>query len=247
MNRLPHRLRRPPRRGQTIVIVALAMLTLVALVGLAVDGGSALLQRRNMQNGADAAALAAAQMMQASMAVSCGDNNGGAIACHPTYTIFNSTLLARVNELLQQNRGGELGPATYSKTVEYHIPDPSGGSGYVSADAYAAQDLVPAGADGVRVTATINNPTTFAHALNIDFIPVSAQAATRLYPTSAPPVTPGPSTLPIFALPPRCGRQDAALVQRALQSLPLLGQYRSPLRRADYHAAAVIGRQQSQI
>jgi hypothetical protein len=197
MNRLLYLLRRPARPGQTIVIVALAMLVLIALVGLAVDGGSALLQRRNMQNAADAGALGAAQMMQANMAVSCGDNNGLSIACHPTYTIFNSTLLARVNQLLQRNRGGELGPATYGKTVEYHVVNPAGGSGYVPADSYAPQDLVPAWADGVRVTATINNPTTLAHAINVDFIPVQAAAATRLYATSAPPVTPGPSTLPI--------------------------------------------------
>ena len=45
---------RDARKGQTVVIVALGLVALVALVALGVDGGSTLLQRRNMQNGADA-------------------------------------------------------------------------------------------------------------------------------------------------------------------------------------------------
>ncbi|HEX6607475.1 MAG TPA: pilus assembly protein TadG-related protein, partial [Chloroflexia bacterium] len=52
-------------KGQTVVIVALCALALLAFVGLAVDGGSTLLQRRTMQNGADAGALAAVQAMTA--------------------------------------------------------------------------------------------------------------------------------------------------------------------------------------
>jgi Flp pilus assembly protein TadG len=52
------RLRR--QRGQTIVISALAFLLLIAAVGLAIDFGGATNVRRNDQNAADAAALAAA-------------------------------------------------------------------------------------------------------------------------------------------------------------------------------------------
>ena len=50
-------------KGQTAVMVAMAMILLIAFVGLAVDGGSMFANRRNAQNSADAAALAGAQVM----------------------------------------------------------------------------------------------------------------------------------------------------------------------------------------
>ncbi len=49
--------------GQAMVIIALASLALIAFAGLAIDGGSAYTQRRNAQNAADAAALAATTEM----------------------------------------------------------------------------------------------------------------------------------------------------------------------------------------
>src|SRR5947209_1065616 len=55
---LPHK-----KRGQTTVLIAFAMVALVALVGLAVDGGSTYAQRRNAQNSADAVAIAAGRQM----------------------------------------------------------------------------------------------------------------------------------------------------------------------------------------
>lgn len=46
-------------RGQIIVLFALALVALIAMVGLVLDGGSAFAQRRSEQNAADLAALAA--------------------------------------------------------------------------------------------------------------------------------------------------------------------------------------------
>jgi hypothetical protein len=50
-------------RAQSIVIIALSMLALIAIIGLAIDGGSMYGQRRKAQNGADGAALAATRLM----------------------------------------------------------------------------------------------------------------------------------------------------------------------------------------
>src|SRR5260221_3885032 len=47
-------------RGQILAIFALAMVTIVAMTGLVLDGGFTFVQRRDQQNVADAAALAAA-------------------------------------------------------------------------------------------------------------------------------------------------------------------------------------------
>ena len=55
--------RRRKVRGQAAVIIALCSLTLLAIVGLAVDGGAMFVDRRAAQNASDAAALAAARTM----------------------------------------------------------------------------------------------------------------------------------------------------------------------------------------
>lgn len=50
-------------RGQSIVLIALMLIGLVAIAGLVFDGGTAYAQRRRMQNAADAAAMAGAHQL----------------------------------------------------------------------------------------------------------------------------------------------------------------------------------------
>lgn len=49
--------------GQSIVIVALAMVAMLALAGLAIDGGNLFLQRRRAQNAADAGSLGGTRVL----------------------------------------------------------------------------------------------------------------------------------------------------------------------------------------
>jgi Flp pilus assembly protein TadG len=51
---------RPKEHGQALIVVVLAIVALAGMAGLVVDGGNAFLDRRNAQNAADSAALAAA-------------------------------------------------------------------------------------------------------------------------------------------------------------------------------------------
>ncbi|MDP1546525.1 MAG: pilus assembly protein TadG-related protein, partial [Anaerolineales bacterium] len=51
---------RKTERGQALILITLAMIGLIALTGLTVDGGMAYSDRRNAQNAADSAAFAAA-------------------------------------------------------------------------------------------------------------------------------------------------------------------------------------------
>ena len=46
--------------GQSLIIVALIMVALIAMLAFALDGGNTYFQRRNAQNAADAAAIAGA-------------------------------------------------------------------------------------------------------------------------------------------------------------------------------------------
>ena len=50
--------KRQHERGQALVIIVAAMIGLIGMVGLAVDGGMAFSDRRHAQNAADTAALA---------------------------------------------------------------------------------------------------------------------------------------------------------------------------------------------
>src|SRR5205823_5381541 len=54
--------RREP--AQVIVLFAIALIAMLAMVGVAVDGGTLYVQRRTAQNAADAAALAGARALQ---------------------------------------------------------------------------------------------------------------------------------------------------------------------------------------
>src|ERR1700694_3540978 len=51
--------------GQAVVLVAVAVLVLTAILALALDGGGIYLDRRQMQNAADSAALAGAELLMA--------------------------------------------------------------------------------------------------------------------------------------------------------------------------------------
>src|SRR5512141_2701217 len=64
---LPHSMRRTlmngsnrKERGQALVLIVFAIVGLIGLTGLAIDGGNAYSDRRHAQNAADTAALAAA-------------------------------------------------------------------------------------------------------------------------------------------------------------------------------------------
>jgi Flp pilus assembly protein TadG len=59
-SRRPTRRRARDERGQVLVVFALALIAIVAMTGLVLDGGSTFVQRREQQNVADAAVVAAA-------------------------------------------------------------------------------------------------------------------------------------------------------------------------------------------
>jgi hypothetical protein len=194
-------------KGQTMALVGilLALGVLVGLVAIAFDGGSALLQRRVMQNSAQAGALAGGDLMTNNLAASCNP-----APCHPSYLITNQQLLDQVNALANANHQGTVGATSsdYTTVLEYHYmagqvpsgngcPEPGHSQGYCPPPQNPIYPFVPDFVDGLRVTTSINNPTTFARAIPnpLNNLQVGAKAAVRLYP-SCPPDTPGGYTLP---------------------------------------------------
>src|SRR5918996_1648236 len=73
LRRVVRQFRAQPERGATAVLAGVLMVGLVGFTGLAVDGGGTYAKNQELQNGADAAALAAAQ--------ECAENES---ACNPS-------------------------------------------------------------------------------------------------------------------------------------------------------------------
>ena len=180
-----------------VFALLLGLGVIIGLLAIAFDGGSSLLQRRTMQNGAESGAMGGINLMGQwpNLAISCRPT-----PCHPTYLLTNGALRTRVEGLVSANRGGVVGNPTYSTLIEYHYmaghqPDvatcPAGARrtlGYCPAPTNAPNQPIPEFVDGLAVTALVNNPTTFARAMpqSQSSVKVSAIAAARLFPTCRP-------------------------------------------------------------
>ena len=201
---------RTKENGQTMMIVGvlLGAGVLIGLVAIAFDGGSALLQRRTMQNAAEAGAMAGMNLLAEEVFGSCNP-----APCRPVYIeLTNNEVWDRVEQFAGANRGGTVGQATYSVTLEYHImpeaPSCSGNAGGCYQAAPDDTNPVPDFVDGVRVTSVVDNPTTFAKAIPnpLSEIQVGAKAAARMYPTCRPESREGP-TLPFTRFRPALERE----------------------------------------
>jgi len=85
MNRnIARRQKREP--GQVLVIFALALVAIVAMTGLVIDGGATFVQRREMQNVADAAAMSAAYGFAMTNSTSAGTSAAQSTATSNGYT-----------------------------------------------------------------------------------------------------------------------------------------------------------------
>jgi Flp pilus assembly protein TadG len=106
--------------GQAVVLVAVAVLVLTAILALALDGGSIYLDKRQLQNAADSAALAGAELL---------------MAVPPSYAnIHNQALLNLLQNLPGTTRAGTVCSASCpsQKTI-----GPPGGNGVGTLDLQA--------------------------------------------------------------------------------------------------------------
>jgi len=83
------------RRGAILIWIALFMLVLIGFVGLATDTGLVVLSANELQNGADASALAAAQLLRA-------NQNAARTAA---VNVANANMAANSNVVLSPNNG----------------------------------------------------------------------------------------------------------------------------------------------
>lgn len=148
--------------GQSIVLLALGAVALIAMVGLAFDGANAFAQRRRMQNAADAASLAGSQVL--------------ALATDTSYSTEQKILTA-INTYAANNGA--------PNSVTGYFLDSSGAQTGIFIGGNGA---VPSNATGVRVTAQVNFPTFFLGVINERFGTVGSVSAAQTGVAGAPTV-----------------------------------------------------------
>jgi hypothetical protein len=146
------------QRGQIIVLFGIVLTVVVLMVGVVIDGGYGMAQRRESQNAADFAALAGARI----------------IAEHINGDLTNGTdrnVQAAIAQSLDDN-----GSAPIAFGVDggaYYVDNNGGQVGYVG------QGVIPSNAVGVRVTATKSWRPFFLGIAGISTWSASASATAR--------------------------------------------------------------------
>jgi Flp pilus assembly protein TadG len=150
--------RAPGARGQAIVVMALAISVIVGTVGMAVDGGYALVQRRSAQNTADFAAMAGARIV----AIWIADN---------TTDGTDTNVRAAIDAAISANGGTAMSYGTLTSPV--YVSSTGSVLGYVGSGS------IPSFSVGIRVTTTRTWAPYFLRAVGITSWAASAGATAR--------------------------------------------------------------------
>jgi Flp pilus assembly protein TadG len=146
-------------RGQALIVMVFAVIALLVVIGLAIDGGMMFLERRRMQNGGDAAALAGTRLLAKAI---CG---GGA---------DDATIATEVNRYAEKNgvpdTDGQAGNGVNGNVVADYVDADQVVLGRVGSGA------IPHGATGISATVEISRATYFVSLLGIDTAGASADA-----------------------------------------------------------------------
>lgn len=145
------RSRKMKERGQALILIALAMVGMVAMVGLAVDGSAKFSDQRHAQNAADTAAIAAA--LAKVNALAAGQSNTPA-TCPPSSGLPSAVCTALLNAGRTRATSNGYDGNVASNTVSVYSPPINGP---YTGDAKYVQ---------VVITSIVN--TTFARVIGIN-------------------------------------------------------------------------------
>ena len=170
-------------RGAVIPLVALALVALIIMTAIAVDGGNARQNRRYAQSAADAGALAGAKALDGGIAVpsNCAAADIRCIAAYYTFQSAGTTVGATMPTLLSCNAAPgtnqtcshyELGSGTNKKTVEVTSPYSFGGAVCTGVSPDPCKQYV-------RVVTTWNSPNAFGKVANISLFGISGKATAQ--------------------------------------------------------------------
>lgn len=145
--------RRTNERGAVLVMVSLSLASMLAVMGLVIDGSHVFAERRQMQNAADAAAMAGARAYEEMTAGQESTIRTAAVAA----AVANGADAATVNCRLVDEVLVDVGAC------------PTLNTGLAATIKLAAA--------GVRVTVSATKPTTFMKVVGIDDFSANASAA----------------------------------------------------------------------
>ncbi len=159
--------RRREQDGQVIILVALALIALIAIAGLAIDGGRLFTLRRQVQNASDASAMAAARILSQKI-VTCGD---GSVSDDNEIAI-EMVKLARLNGFAYD---------APNVTIAGWYTDYSGAR-IESAQLTGYGFQIPTGATGFHVSLTVTETTTFMRVVGQPSISAHAETQVQIGP-----------------------------------------------------------------
>jgi hypothetical protein len=142
-------------RGQALVIMALGMIVLLIVVGVAVDGGTVFMERRHAQNAADAAALSGTRMLARAVC-----NEDGA---------DDAAILAEILKIVASNNVNLGEDAENGVRADYVDKD-------LAVLGAVGGGSIPVGSTGVSTTVDIKRKTYFLSLAGIDTSGASAHA-----------------------------------------------------------------------
>ncbi len=150
-------------RGQSLVIIAMVMVGIIALMGMAIDGGNALMERRRAQNAADAAALAGTRLLAKAIQLCDADPVGADLV-----------IAKKINEYAEMNgvadTNGVPGDEINDNVVGEYVDKEGNVLGQVG------DGRIPQGATGIAVH--VNNPhrTYFMTVVGMDRVDAPGDA-----------------------------------------------------------------------
>ncbi len=171
-------------RGQMVVIVGLALTILVSMVGVVIDGGMALSNRRQVQNAADAASLAGTRVLGLDVRWrATGSPN-------PPGAPFGANADDAVCDAINAALGYDENNSQQIDTIDCYTGSPD--AEYVGLD--ASNNIIPVGivgqgiplnAQGVRVHATGHSDTLLMKVVGIDTLDIAGEASALAGPGGA--------------------------------------------------------------
>ena len=162
-------------RGQVLLLMALTIVGLLAAVGLAIDGGTVFVERRRMQNAADAAALAGTHELARHIGTQ-----------DPDEAIVDGLIAAQVRAYAADN--GVVDPQE-NVVAEYVVADGNGDAVSASPRHLVGGGSIPHGALGISTTVGIERETTFIRVIGIETAGAAAHAVGVVGPRIPHPMT----------------------------------------------------------
>ncbi|MDF1515584.1 MAG: pilus assembly protein TadG-related protein, partial [Anaerolineae bacterium] len=144
-------------KGQALIIIAFSLVVLAAFVGLAIDGGQLYTNRRKVQNGSDAAALAGTRLLATYIS-----------ECQPGSAGNDAQVRNAVIEYARHNGVDYFAPE--GDIEAFYVNENEARMGVVGAGS------IPDGTTGVEVSLTMTATTSFMRVLGVDHMTASANA-----------------------------------------------------------------------